>query len=1406
MGHFFQRLFRQVQLVPVQIAGVLLMAAFSGLLFHQVGRDERNQQLKNLESRLDISAGLRADMLSNDLNRLKQDARFLAQVPAVDGMVRSILNGGYDQSERTPGKYWKRRLQVIFSSFMKENPDFVQMRFIGLAGGGMELVRVERKLNNVVNVPDGQLQHKSDREYFRSVLALKKDQVYVSDINLNREGNQVDIPRVITVRASTPVFAPDGTLFGMVVINLDLKTKLTELSSNLSKDMQIYLTNSDGDYLLQADAEKTFGFDLGRRWRWQDEQQRMTVTPYLPVPLQQFQSTKGVVQALQRRVSLDEIHAGRYVTITLAQPDRVVAAAVLHAQILALLIAFGCAAVVTGIVYIIFWQRQTVDVKQAELAAIAESSHDAIIGKDLEGRVTSWNSGACDMFGYRADEAVGRKLADLIVPPELIAEEVDILHRMSRGERVNNLKTRRRTKDGCMVDVSVMVSPIKNKKGEVVGAAKTVRDISEQMALESKLLDLNADLERQVIERTAEIKSNAVLQKSILNNAGFAVCAVDISGMITVFNPAAERMLGYRNTELIGKASPVLFHDFQEITRRAAELSVELGSAVEPGFQVFTAKAMLGMSDEQEWTYVCKNGQRVPVLLSMTAMRGVDGEIFGFLGLAIDLTERRAVSLALTQTRDQLLMAAKVAGLGIWTWNIVDDTLRWNDWMYITYDQPVSLRNGGLGYEHWLARIHPEDVDRTISKLNNAVAGEGIFDPVFRVVRTNGEIRYLKSGANIERDETGKPVLLTGINFDITEHIILETSLREAKELSDAASRAKSEFLANMSHEIRTPMNAVLGMLYLLQQTGLNLQQVDYAAKAENSARTLLSILNDILDFSRVEAGKLAIDLHPFSLDQMLRNIGTILSANLGSKDVNILFEIDQEVPDCIVGDGLRLQQILINLAGNAVKFTEHGEVVLAVALAERKDNRLSITFAVRDTGIGISPEQCERIFEGFSQAEASTARRYGGSGLGLAISQRLVHLMQGTLSVSSKVGQGSTFYFTVDCEASPEPVAIPETFDMVAPKNLHGRETLSGKPVLKLRRMAGLRILVVEDNPINRQISREMLASEGAEVQIVDCGQDGVDAVRNASSQFDIVLMDIQMPDMDGYGATRLIRLHYPKDVLPIVAITANAMQSDRQSALEAGMNDHVGKPFNLNQLVAVILLHTQRNSTLPVAGPDQIVEYATVLYSGLDTVTALQRLNGNGKAYRSVLKGFVNSAAETQAAFDRALQGQYHADVRRILHTLKGLAGTIGADKLAQRVQRLEMMMAQNQTIPLVSVLQDVWDALALACSAAQQYLSDNEPESDPVVAPLICNNSELRAGLVRLQRLTGMADLSAEEQFEQLQSCLKQQRPQACAVLKSAMEALNYEHACTLCDALIIEIDQQSSKDHTAAPGTF
>ena len=505
-----------------------------------------------------------------------------------------------------------------------------------------------------------------------------------------------------------------------------------------------------------------------------------------------------------------------------------------------------------------------------------------------------------------------------------------------------------------------------------------------------------------------------------------------------------------------------------------------------------------------------------------------------------------------------------------------------------------------------------------------------------------------------ETTEIGR---LVGDINDLTAHLAL------AREQAERASRAKGDFLANMSHEIRTPINAVVGMAHLALKTGLTDKQRDYLEKISTSGSHLLDLVNDVLDVAKIEAGKLTLSHVPFSLHETIRRIDSIAALRAGEKALALQVEVDDGIPPCLVGDEMRIGQILINYLNNAIKFTEKGTIRLSAHLIARDAEFCHLRFAVSDTGIGLSSEQQARLFCSFEQADVSTTRKFGGTGLGLAISKQLAEMMDGTVGVESTPGQGSTFWATLRVEIAADGVVPASLADFP----LH--ETQTGL-------FSGLRLLLAEDNPLNQQIARELLEEHGVVVSVADTGLQAIEMLNQGS--FDCVLMDVRMPELDGLEATRRIRQQPCFAGLPVIAMTANARTEDRDDCFAAGMNDFISKPVDPAQFFRIISRWIKPNpdALTPVTTlAPPAAQVAAPLASGEVDTTCIRKLVRNDPAKMiRFAENFLQSTATGVHDITQAAAAGDLASLARLSHRFKSSAQSMGAGRLGEQLSALE------------------------------------------------------------------------------------------------------------------------------------
>jgi PAS domain S-box-containing protein len=624
--------------------------------------------------------------------------------------------------------------------------------------------------------------------------------------------------------------------------------------------------------------------------------------------------------------------------------------------------------------------------------------------------------------------------------------------------------------------------------------------------------------------------------------------------------------------------------------------------------------------------------------------------------------------------------------------------------------EAVGQRLGHLIVPEQYRAMHEAGVRRFVETGEGKLANQRI--EITALTRDKGVIDVELS---IWPVKVGDGYTFSSFVRDISRRKRAEAELAQARDVALEATRLKSDFLANMSHEIRTPMNAIIGMSHLALKTDLDARQRDYISKANLAATSLLRIINDILDFSKIEAGKLELERTVFALEEVFESVRTVVGGRAAEKDLEFLVHAETAVPTHYFGDPLRLGQVLINLANNAVKFTEHGRVEVAVALQEKRRDGAVLHFSVRDTGIGMTPEQRDKLFQPFSQADGSTTRKYGGTGLGLTISKRIVEAMGGDISVASIPRFGSIFSFTVEFAIA----------DAAQYANESNRE--AGASPLPAGTLSGMRILLVEDNEINRQIAIELMQEAGATVDVAVNGQEALDILlADGAPAYAAVLMDLQMPVMDGFEATRRLRADGRHAALPVIAMTAHALAEERQHCLNAGMNDHVSKPID-----PVVFLHTLarwgggKPAAWPAAAPAAAAPFPAI--EGLDVVAGLRRVNGKVELYRQILSQFAMNHAATRERLQAAFAAADHEKLAIELHTIKGVAGNIGAASIGERAAGLESTARHGSVEPSVfAAFLDALEALALAIPRAISDTVVAAPQAamaDPTgVAPLV------------------------------------------------------------------------------------
>ena len=599
--------------------------------------------------------------------------------------------------------------------------------------------------------------------------------------------------------------------------------------------------------------------------------------------------------------------------------------------------------------------------------------------------------------------------------------------------------------------------------------------------------------------------------------------------------------------------------------------------------------------------------------------------------------------------------------------------------------------------------VHPNDLRKTLDETEQQSSHNDTMNIENRYLHRDGTVCWFSWQLFSAEDE--KLTYATGRNISVRKQY--ERELEETRKAAESANRAKGEFLSNMSHEIRTPMNAVLGLAQVLEKGALSPDQREMVQQIRSAGHSLLGILNDILDFSKIEAGQLRIETHPFALPALLKQLDNLLGCTARGKGLTLRIAAPSEVTGSLLGDDLRLGQILINLVGNAIKFTEQGEVEISVVPVELTGATTRLRFKVRDTGVGIAPEILTTLFQPFTQADDSITRRFGGTGLGLSICKRLVELMGGSIGVESREGVGSCFWFDIPFERT---AAIPAKAGTM--------EVVTDGPRLK-----GRRVLVVDDSELNRIVVTRALALEGAVTETVNDGQQALDVLRARSHDFDIVLMDVQMPVMDGLTATKILRREPLFSELPIIAFTAGVLHEERLKALDAGVDDFLPKPVDLEEMVAVLLRWSSAKQgaevhdtglAAPVIVPVAPSRVEPEIHPGLDVAKGVS-LCGSKELYWELIGELLRRHGDDPAGIRDALAANDLPLATRIAHTLKGVAGNLAAVTVYQAASELEVVLKHDQRDFVDQLLHRLTGAMAEIQTVALPLKNEPTPQEN-------------------------------------------------------------------------------------------
>ncbi|MFA7238835.1 MAG: chemotaxis protein CheB [Sulfuricellaceae bacterium] len=1107
-----------------------------------------------------------------------------------------------------------------------------------------------------------------------------------------------------------------------------------------------------------------------------------------------------------------------------------------------------------------------------ELENLQNSTGFSLILLDQELRLQRYNKEAASVFGFSV-HTLGKTISGLVLPVTEVLKTAQLA--MSDG-----IKRRQQTSFGGK-HYNVLCFPYTSRDQSLGGVIITFIDETELIAAQHEI--------QLSQERMVAMMQNSPMQISVKNTAG----------QYQFVNKAFGNMFGLEQRNVIGKS------DTQVFPEPVSALFEKLHFDVLHKKMLVEAEERIDIDGRQHWfSFICY------------PLYDEHGSVMAVCSQSTDITERLQANEKLLK----LSRAVESSPASVVITNI-DGEIEYVNRRFVDVTGYTAGEAIGQNPRILKSGIQPPEF---YEKMWASILAGKVWHGELSNKKKSGEIYQEAVSISPIHNEHGVLTHFVAVKEDITKRKQIELELQKAMDSADAANRAKGDFLANMSHEIRTPMNAIIGLSHLCMQTELSLKQRDYLQKVHGSAKSLLGIINDILEFSKIEAGKMDVEHVPFELEDVMRNLATVVSTKVEEKKLEFLIGTSPNIFPHLIGDSMRLGQVLINLTSNAIKFTDKGEVLVLTEIEEETADNVTLRFTVQDSGIGLTKEQSDKLFQAFSQADTTITRKFGGTGLGLSISKRIVGLMGGEIWVESVHGKGSKFIFTalfqkaaerrtgkrcipddslcgmrvlvVDDNASCRHILqsylksftfnvtlaangvealqalkqadldgvpfqfvildldMPKMGGIEAARNIRAMDELSMTPKILLfspfdqseilryleanvvdglltkpfqqgelfdavmaifgyfdaiemrsavsalfspnlvEKISGAYLLLVEDNEVNQQVARELLEKAGVAVAVAENGKEAVERV--SQEAFDGVLMDIQMPVMDGISATREIRKNPSLANLPIIAMTANVMASDRERCLEAGMNDYIAKPFDPNQMVATLAkwIIPARPDASPSAHKSEAMPTSEALpiLPGVQVSEGVHRVGGSVASYYAILEKFRNGQQNTFAETLSATAANDWDKAVRLVHTLKGLLGTLGAGRLKIKAAELEGAILDRENARIKSLLPAVNTELAqlfVFIDRALQLRAAKMEADDETAVPSGPVNMEELAGLIR-QAMAQLKqfDSGVEDTMAKISDMVSGDpaMKKAIALIGQQMSGYNYEQGLVKLDA--------------------